>query len=334
MAKTNKGQIEKLLSQNNFFSSLRQEDIEVIAGYCELREYSAADTVFDEGSPGDALYIIESGEVLVRKKDDLERTMDIARFVAGDCFGEIDLFSNSSRNASAIASGQAKLLVFPGKGVKFKELLENRADLSARILHRLLSEIGGRIRGANNMIKENTQLVQELKKQIYRDKLTGIFNRAFLLDRMKQLAAQKGEGKFSLLIVKPDNFKALNDTYGHEAGDMAIKLMAEQLRDFIGDDERTARYHGNAMAVLFGNCDRKEAYAEAEKVRKFISSLDVGDIIKQNRFQITASVGITFFPEHGRDPEALAAMASELPLAGRRLGGNLILFPEDIGGNL
>ena len=187
-----------------------------------------------------------------------------------------------------------------------------------------------RIRRANALIKENSPLMQELRKQVYRDKLTGIFNQTWLTEKIRELIDKNNSG-FSLLITKPDNFKTLNDTYGHEAGDKAIRIMARRMRDFIDDDKKIARYKGNAMAVFLTGSTKEDAYNQAVHIREFMNNLDVSEATGGKEFPITASIGITLFPDHGSNAEELIFKAHELPLVGRRRGGNLILFPEDAG---
>lgn len=319
-----------LLKQADIFSSLLAPEIDVIAGSSDFHEYKTDAPVFLQGESGNALYIVESGEIVVQKKDESNKKTDIARFVQGNCFGELDLFTETSRIASAFASMQTRLLVFPKSGTEFSEFLEEHPNLSARILHKILVVIAGRIRRANALIKENSPLMQELRKQVYRDKLTGVFNQTWLTEKIRELIDNNSSG-FSLLISKPDNFKILNDTYGHEAGDKAIRIMARKLRKFIGDDNRIARYKGNAMAVFLTGVTKEDAYDQAVLIREFMNNLDVSEATGGKEFPITASIGITLFPDHGKDAEELIFKTHELPLVGRRRGGNLILFPEDAG---
>ena len=81
-------------------------------------------TVFAAGDPGDALYIIESGEVVVQKQEEYGPVIDIARFIQGNSFGEQDLFTETNREVSAIASEETRLLVFPRSGISFGEMLK------------------------------------------------------------------------------------------------------------------------------------------------------------------------------------------------------------------
>ncbi len=317
-----------LLKQTDIFSLLLTHEIKIIANNSEYRVFTKGEPVFSEGDPGSALYIVQSGEVVVRREEEFEEGVDIARLIPGSCFGELDLFTETPREANALAMKETKLLIFPKAGTGFREILNTHPDLSARILHKILVNFAGRIRSANALIKENSPLMQELKKQVYRDKLTGIYNQVFLMEKIRKMV--KGENRFALLIVKPDNFKDLNDTYGHEAGDSAIRIIARRLRDFIGDDNRVVRYKGNAMAVILNNPSRKEAYSLGVSIRDFIHHLDVSSVCGGKDFPLTGSVGISLFPENGTSPEALASQTHELPLEGRRRGGDLVLFPEDL----
>ena len=330
MTKNLTGQKAVLLKRADIFSSLLPHEIEVIAGNSDFHDYKTGDPVFSKGDPGNALYIVESGEIVVQKQDESGRKTDIARFVQGNCFGELDLFTGTSRIASAFASVETRLLEFPKSGTEFTAILDEHPALSARILHKILAEIAGRIRRANTLIKENSPLVQEMRRQVYRDKLTGLFNQTYLIEKIRELIG-KNSSAFSLLITKPDNFKTLNDTYGHEAGDTAIRIMTRGLRDFIGDDRRTARYKGNAMAVLIPGGTKEEAYDQALRIREFMNNLDVTEATEGKEFHITASTGIACFPDHGMKAEDLVFKTHELSLAGRSRGGNLILFPEDAG---
>ncbi len=328
-----KNQLEQkagLLKQADIFANLPLGELKVIAGSAIFRDFRSGEAVFHEEDPGNALYIVVSGEIAVQKPDSSGQTTDIARFIKGNCFGELDLFTGNSRTVSAFASEKSRLLQFPEPGTGFRDFLEEHPAISARILHKILVQIAGRIRRANHLIKENSPLMQELRKQVYRDKPTGLYNQTFITERIREHTADKGTG-FALLISKPDNFKDLNDTYGHEAGDEAIRIMGRGLRDFTGDDENTARYKGNAMAVLLTGCGKDEALNYARKIREFLCALDLRRAAKGNAFPVTASIGICLFPDHGYKAEELLALSHELALEGRYRGGNSILFPENRG---
>jgi diguanylate cyclase len=319
-----------LIEKAEMFSSFPPHEAGCIAEAGEYIEVPEGEALFHEGEPGNCLYIVESGEIIVRGKEESGQSKDIARFIEGNCFGELDLFSGSPRSVAAYASAETRLLAFPKRGIRFSTFLQEHPELSAQILHKILAEMAGRIRRINTLVTENSPLVQELKKQVYTDKQTGLNNLAYITESLQDHIRKK-ESPCAVLMIKPDNFKLLNDTWGHDAGDRAIRIMGRKLLSFIEDERRLARYKGNAMAILLPGAGRDEAYASALEIRNFLNHLDVSGAIGGNPFSVTASIGITLFPDHGEKAEELLFKAHELPLEGRIRGGNMVLFPEDRG---
>lgn len=327
MAETHLPEKTELLKQTDMFSSLLDHELEVIAEHSDFELFKKGDAVFKSGDPGDALYIVQSGEVLVSKQEPYGPVIDIARFIQGNCFGELDMFTESIREVSAYATEDTGLLVFPRSETTFTDILNHHPELSARILHKILTVISTRIRSANTMVKENSPIVQELKKQVYRDKLTGLYNETYLLETIRKKIS--AVSPFTLIISKPDNFKELNDEYGHEAGDTVIRIMARKLREYTEDDSRTIRYKGNAMAVLIPTAEKEAASAHAKGIQDFLKSLDIREVSKGKAFRLSVSVGVGLYPGTCTDAETLVTKTHELPLIGRKRGGNCILFTDD-----
>lgn len=316
-----------LLADTDIFSSLSSSELKIIAESSEVIHYEKGEYIFSCNDPGNALFLVEKGEVLVQKEEESGIRNVIARFVQGNSFGELDLFSEHPRKADALATMASTLLRFPSSQIDFSRFLELNPALSARILHKILVEIAGRIRSVNDLVKENSPLVQELKRQVYRDKLSGIYNQIYLTETLRDWL--KRQESFSLFISKPDNFKELNDRYGHEAGDKAIRLMAKGLRSFIGEDRNIARYKGNALAVIYPGADRNEAEKHAREIQSFLAALDLGELTGGEAFSLKASLGVGLFTSQDRLVEEILEEVHELPLKARQMGGGKILFLGD-----
>ena len=316
------------IKKTEFFSSFSSRELSVIAENCSFRMVREGEAVFREGDSSSELFIVDSGEIIIRKQDNEFNDIDIARFLKGDCFGELDMLTGSKRKESALAEKDTSLIVFPGKGVKFQDMLTMHPQVSALILHKFLVQISGRIRNANTLVSENSPLVQELSRQVYRDKLTGRYNKTYFEEKMEELLASSS-GKAAVIMVKPDNFKAVNDAYGHDAGDRALIIMTKELHDYMPDNNVVVRYMGNELGIYIPDAGRETAFNEAVRIRDFLSSLDLKKACEGNPFTLSVSQGISLYPEHTEDPDTLILLAHKLPLIGRAMGGNKILFPED-----
>ena len=319
------------LKNTDFFSSFSTAELKVIAGNSSFKKIDEGVKVFLPGDSGNQLFVVEYGEVVINKRDNENRDIDIARFIKGDCFGELDMLTGSKRNASAAADIDTRLLIFPKNGILFEDMLEMYPEISARILHKFIIQIAGRIRKANSLVSENSPVVQELNRQVYSDKLTSLYNKTYLEEKLKNMLSET-DGDIALIMLKPDNFKAINDSYGHDAGDQALRIISKGLVDFLPSSYILFRYMGNELSVLMPDTDRKKAFSEAERIMFFLNNLDLSRACQGNSFSLSVSFGIAVFPDHTEISEILIQKAHELPLIGRGRGGNKILFPEDKNG--
>jgi CRP-like cAMP-binding protein len=177
-----------LLKRASLFSQLSTDELSVLGRYSGYRKFDAGQVVFRQGSHREELYLVKDGSVSIRRQEDDEAEQEIARFVDGEVFGEMDLLGTVPRSASAVADGAATLLVFPD-GIEFARLLEKHPDTFARILRKLLGEIARRIRAIDRLISEKTPWIEDLKRQLHRDRLTGLYNRAFLEEELPRIVA-------------------------------------------------------------------------------------------------------------------------------------------------
>lgn len=313
----------EVLRSAALFSSFSGDELAAIAEKSEFLELPDGASVFEAGDPGDRLFLVASGAVVVLSP---EGGHALAEFVAGDSFGELELLTGAARNAAARASGPARLLAFPAGGVSINETLSALPELAARILRSFLLVVAGRTRRANALVKENSPWVRELKRQVYGDKLTGLYNKAYLEENLPKLLP----APLALVMMKPDNFKEINDRFGHEAGDAALVLMASELARAVGAEGTAVRYMGNELAVVYPGKDREGVLAAAKSLQSRLAALDLEPVVKEPGMRLSVSLGIALCPEHGNDADSLVKASAGLPLEARSRGGSLILFPEDL----
>jgi diguanylate cyclase (GGDEF)-like protein len=145
----------------------------------------------------------------------------------------------------------------------------------------------------------------EIEHQALHDGLTGLPNRDLLRRRVDEALAearQRGSG-VSVLLLDLDRFKEINDTLGHQSGDLLLQRLGDRLSSLIRETDTVARLGGDEFAVVSpGAADADSAMVLAERIR---AGLEVPVSLAGLTVQVEASIGIALFPEHGDDVEAL-----------------------------
>jgi diguanylate cyclase (GGDEF)-like protein len=312
-----------LLQKMELFSKLSYEELEIVAFNSQMVNYKHGSLIFIEESQSNEMYVIKSGEVLITKHREND-VMDIARFVAGESFGEWDLIGNTLHNATAVALVDTELLIFPKEGIDLTMVLHNYPRMSAQILNKLLGIIAKRIRNTNRLINEKTPWIRNLKKQMVVDKLTGLYNKNFLLTDFDEMLSHE-ELPTGLLIIKPDNFKEINDRYGHYAGDRMLILLAIFIQSALREFDIAVRYEGDEFAAILPGASRDEAIRIAKELGTSIYDMDTSRITGDPRMKITVSIGVALFPANGNNARTLIQKAYEKMLKALHSGGKRII---------
>jgi diguanylate cyclase (GGDEF)-like protein len=312
-----------LLRSTELFSKLTGEELEIVAYNSQMVRYKRGTIIFTEESHSYEMYVIKSGEVLITKRR-YNDEIHIARFIEGESFGERDLIGNTPHNATAVALEDMEALVFPREGITLTMIFHKYPAMSSRILYKLLGIIAKRIRRTNRLINEKTPWMQKLKKQMMVDKLTGLFNRNFLFDDFDTMLSRTGF-PISLLIIKPDNFKEINDRYGHYAGDQILVLISIFIGSALREDDIVIRYDGDEFAVVLPGASREEAIRIAKELGTAIYGMETGTITGEPGQNLTLSIGIATYPVHGTDVKTLLKLSYEKMLKAINSGGNRII---------
>ena len=158
------------------------------------------------------------------------------------------------------------------------------------------------------------------------DTLTGLPNRILFEDRAGQILveAQREQRAFALVFIDLDHFKPINDTLGHGIGDQVLKEAAVRIREHIRASDTAARIGGDEFVVLLrGLHDRGDAEKVAEKIRRALKNPIV---VGERPLQISASIGIALYPEHGQDLITLTTHADRAMYSSKKRGRDAISF--------
>lgn len=172
------------------------------------------------------------------------------------------------------------------------------------------------------MLIENAQLF----RQATVDSLTGLFVRAYFLNRLEEETrrATRYGGRFSLLIVDIDHFKRLNDTYGHQTGDVVLHQVAQTIPGALRTGiDLVGRYGGEEMLALLPETDTEGARVAAERIRRSIAEAEFKGVNGES-LHVTVSIGVSTFPEHAATSEELFARADEALYSSKHGGRNQV----------
>lgn len=171
---------------------------------------------------------------------------------------------------------------------------------------------------------DNAQARERLARLAYRDELTGLDNRRTFDERLTQeiLRSRRYAYTCSLLVIDVDHFKRVNDSYGHQAGDIALRRLAGLIESQIRASDRAARYGGEEFAVILPQTDSRAARPIADRIRELIESTPVesgADVLS-----ITVSIGIAAYPGSGKTAAELFASADRALYRAKQSGRNQV----------
>ncbi|NIT03413.1 diguanylate cyclase, partial [Candidatus Saccharibacteria bacterium] len=157
----------------------------------------------------------------------------------------------------------------------------------------------------------NTEFLTAAKKEAITDPLTGLYNRRHFFDEAAEavLKASSYEFPLSIFIFDIDNFKNYNDTNGHSEGDVLLKEMGGLLKKHTRSTNTVARYGGEEFIVLIRDCDKDQAMAYAENIRKLIESHPFNHREKQPLGFVSISGGVASYPADGKSIKEIVELA-------------------------
>jgi diguanylate cyclase (GGDEF)-like protein len=173
---------------------------------------------------------------------------------------------------------------------------------------------------------ENASLHEAVERQAVTDELTGLANvRAFLsiLDREVE-RGRRFDTPLGLVMLDLDDFKHVNDSYGHQQGDEVLAHVAAVIRDVSRELDTAARYGGEELALILPQTDSAGAELLAQRMRAAIESLHIPRVGGKGTLSVTASFGVASMPESALDRGGLIAAADAALYAAKRAGKNRV----------
>lgn len=182
-----------------------------------------------------------------------------------------------------------------------------------------------------NDITQSKAAADEIQHLAFYDSLTGLPNRRLLLDRLKHaLASSARSGKHgALLLIDLDNFKTLNDTLGHDVGDLLLQQVAQRLLTSVREGDSVARLGGDEFVVIMEGMSEDSRIAAAQTevaTRKILAQLNQPYQLASHDRQSTPSIGVTLFSEHQAEIVELLKQADIAMYQAKSTGRNTLCF--------
>jgi len=156
-----------------------------------------------------------------------------------------------------------------------------------------------------------------LRIQATHDSLTGLVNRAHFEESLQRASARASRGghHFGVAYIDLNDFKQVNDRHGHHVGDVLLQDVAHRISSVVRAGDCAARFGGDEFVILVDDRKESSAYRLAERLREvFATPFEAGDL----SLTVTASIGVAFYPEHGRQGVNLLQAADKAMYVAKR----------------
>ena len=300
------------LSRVPLFEGLEPEALKKLAGLTRTVSFPTDARIVEMGESGLSLFVVLEGQVRVlypARSSDFE----LARLGPGDFFGEMALLNDKPRSATVQAVENVELLVLEQED--FRDVLLEAPSVAIQ----LIESLSIRIRSADEHISS-------LSDKAMRDPLTGLLNRRAYRERIKEEVdrALRYEERFSLILLDLDQFKSINDTFGHDVGDVVLGWIGRLLTEYTRSADTPFRIGGEAFAILAPSTEGSVAHNVTQRLVEVVAEARPPVDFE---LRVTMSGGYACCPDHTASPEALFTLADKALFRAKAEGRNRVCRP-------
>ena len=177
---------------------------------------------------------------------------------------------------------------------------------------------------------ENSQLYEMVVHKSHTDSLCNLWNHGYFQHCLAmEIEKAKSNGtSVTLLMIDIDNFKSLNDTYGHKSGDIILQRLADLLKNSSREIDYVCRYGGEEFSIILPQATRERSIEIAERIRQRIAQFDFAEPKHNEKLHITVSIGLATYPDHTANKEELIAKADKAMYIAKFAGKNQVCVAE------
>lgn len=174
------------------------------------------------------------------------------------------------------------------------------------------------------------QYTKDLEYYATRDPLTHLHNQRMFWELIEYETgrADRHNATFALLVIDLDNFKTVNDRYGHIFGDFFLQQVANVLRQAVRDGDLVSRYGGDEFTVMLPETNREQAHTVASRIVEAVAALSIMTA-EGHKVQTSVSIGMALYPEHGRDAKDIFLVADNMMYKAKSEGKNALAVADE-----
>ncbi|HEX5338532.1 MAG TPA: diguanylate cyclase, partial [Gallionella sp.] len=256
------------------------------------------------------IYGYESADALMSGISDIQHQLYVDA-------GKRDEFVALMREQDSVKNFEARIYRKNGEVIWISENARAVHDDDGKLLF---------YEGTVEDITERKSYEQQIEYQATHDSLTGLPNRTLLADRLQQsmsLAERQG-GKLAVAFVDLDQFKLVNDSMGHHAGDQLLITMAQRLSNCVREYDTVVRLGGDEFVLLLTSLQKVEDISHS--MQRVLAAVAEPCVIGEREFIVSCSIGIGIYPDDGRDPNTLLKHADSAMYKAKQSGRNNFQF--------
>jgi len=195
--------------------------------------------------------------------------------------------------------------------------------------HKSQETLASAVAGQIALALASLRLRETLREQSIRDPLTGLFNRRIMQESLNRELhrARRKNHPVTVALVDLDHFKRFNDTWGHDAGDLVLKTMAQIFRSHFRAEDVICRYGGEEFSIILPEASAEDAAKRANVLRDEVRKLTIR-YLDQNLDPVTLSIGLATFPQHGSTGEQLLRIADQCLYQSKAAGRDRVTTPH------
>ena len=309
--------LRRELSGIELLQGLGDELMEMIVSTCLIRELAMGETLLQAGQTNEEIFVIVRGVLHVYLANSNDKP--VATLRTGDSVGELSVLDKKPASANVIAHEPTRLLCID------ENMFWHIVHASHGFAVRLIIKLSERLRANNDTVQVNRDLAARFEQVALSDALTGVHSRRWLQDTMPRLCDRHrfDNQPLSIAIVDIDYFKRINDTYGHQTGDLVLCEVAKVMRKGLRPTDYIARYGGEEFVLIFPRTSLAGALVAAERQREAVRAAVLKTADGTELPQTTVSIGVAEL-QPGQDSDTMIHSADVALYAAKHKGRNRV----------